>query len=213
MKALKCLRALTILSSRTQKPLVNFTTSRRFSAALPEKENRITTITFSEGEDDNSSVFDSTDYTLPNTSSYSSTEIAEKPTWEEKYRAKVNRTIFGEETQNKTVEEEEEERKLRANLLAKALLQAALEKLDDAEEGEEEMVVKVEDQKSLSVGIIGAPNAGKSVLTNFMVRLYGSIQLAHYLVQFLDCIKLNLTLKLKLICCELNAYQVNPPVS
>lgn len=165
MKALKCLRTLTILSSRTQKLLVNFTPSRRFSAALPENENRSTY----EDEDDNSSVFDSTDYTLPNTSSYTSTEIAQKPTWEEKYRAKVNRTIFGEETQKKTVEEEEEERRLRASLLAKALLQAALEKSDDAEEGEEEMVVKVEDQKSLSVGIIGAPNAGKSVLTNFMV--------------------------------------------
>lgn len=169
MKALKCLRTLTILSSRTQKLLVNFTPSRRFSAALPENENRSTTITSSEDEDDNSSVFDSTDYTLPNTSSYTSTEIAQKPTWEEKYRAKVNRTIFSEETQRKTVEEEEEERRLRASLLAKALLQAALEKSDDAEEGEEEMVVKVEDQKSLSVGIIGAPNAGKSVLTNFMV--------------------------------------------
>lgn len=31
------------------------------------------------------------------------------------------------------------------------------------------MVVKEEDQRSLSVGIVGAPNAGKSSLTNFMV--------------------------------------------
>jgi 50S ribosomal subunit-associated GTPase HflX len=53
----------------------------------------------------------------------------------------------------------------RRRLLAKALLEAALERPDE-EEGEE---VREEDQKSLSVGIIGAPNAGKSALTNFMV--------------------------------------------
>lgn len=62
----------------------------------------------------------------------------------------------------------EEER--RANRLAKALLWAALEKPD--EEVEARMIVKEEDQRSLSVGIIGAPNAGKSALTNFMVCLY-----------------------------------------
>ncbi|KAI3870029.1 hypothetical protein MKW98_021537, partial [Papaver atlanticum] len=45
---------------------------------------------------------------------------------------------------------------------------SAMEK-SDVEEEEEDMIVKEEDQKSLSVGIIGAPNAGKSALTNFMV--------------------------------------------
>ena len=50
----------------------------------------------------------------------------------------------------------------------KALLEAALSP-PDAEDDDEEMAVREEDQKSLAVGIIGAPNAGKSALTNFMV--------------------------------------------
>ncbi|PPS10570.1 hypothetical protein GOBAR_AA10072 [Gossypium barbadense] len=37
------------------------------------------------------------------------------------------------------------------------------------EDADQDQEVKEEDQKSLSVGIIGAPNAGKSALTNFMV--------------------------------------------
>lgn len=57
----------------------------------------------------------------------------------------------------------------RATRLARALLEAALEPPDDAEE--ENMAVKEEDQQSLSVGVIGAPNAGKSSLTNFMVSM------------------------------------------
>ncbi|KAI3939463.1 hypothetical protein MKW98_022331 [Papaver atlanticum] len=54
-----------------------------------------------------------------------------------------------------------------AKILARALLEAGMEKSDVEEE--EDMIVKEEDQKSLSVGIIGSPNAGKSALTNFMV--------------------------------------------
>ncbi|KAL8508644.1 hypothetical protein ACS0TY_019043 [Phlomoides rotata] len=50
---------------------------------------------------------------------------------------------------------------------ASEFLEAAL----DQELGKdaEVMEIKEEDQKSLAVGIIGAPNAGKSSLTNFMV--------------------------------------------
>ncbi|KHN35766.1 GTP-binding protein ERG [Glycine soja] len=40
---------------------------------------------------------------------------------------------------------------------------------DEEEEGKGAGLVKEDDQKSLSVGIIGAPNAGKSALTNYMV--------------------------------------------
>lgn len=80
--------------------------------------------------------------------------------------------MFGDETKGKVkFKEEEDERRRR--ILAKALLEAALnnEKEDEEEEEEDESlgVVKDEDQKSLSVGIIGAPNAGKSALTNYMV--------------------------------------------
>lgn len=98
-------------------------------------------------------------------------EIAPKPTWDENYRAKANRAIFGEETQiqNSRILVKEEEKRRRAAALAKALLEAALERPDEEEEEEEDVVVKEEDQKSLSVGIIGAPNAGKSALTNYMV--------------------------------------------
>ncbi|KAJ0018935.1 hypothetical protein Pint_12003 [Pistacia integerrima] len=60
------------------------------------------------------------------------------------------------------LKEDEDERKNRT--LARALLEAAL-----VREEEEDEEVKEEDQRSLSVGIIGAPNAGKSALTNFMV--------------------------------------------
>ena len=50
------------------------------------------------------------------------------------------------------------------------MLEAALEGPD--EDADHDQEVKEEDQKSLSVGIIGAPNAGKSALTNFMVRSF-----------------------------------------
>lgn len=64
------------------------------------------------------------------------------------------------------VDEEERDR-----ILARTLLEAALMPADEVEDEEDEngSVVKEEDQRSLSVGIIGAPNAGKSSLTNFMV--------------------------------------------
>lgn len=56
----------------------------------------------------------------------------------------------------------------RSREVALALLEAALEPPDeDVDEGPGE--VREEDQMSLSVGIVGAPNAGKSSLTNTMV--------------------------------------------
>lgn len=79
--------------------------------------------------------------------------------------------IFGKQTQkgklgiNFEEQAEIEEKKRRA--LAKALLEAALAAED--EDNDDDLVVKEEDQKSLSVGIVGAPNAGKSALTNYMV--------------------------------------------
>ena len=77
--------------------------------------------------------------------------------------------IFGEEGPKGKLRLKEEEDERRRRALAKALLEAALDGGDKEEE--EEMkglgMVKEEDQKSLSVGIIGAPNAGKSALTIF----------------------------------------------
>ncbi|KAK4347659.1 hypothetical protein RND71_033998 [Anisodus tanguticus] len=92
-------------------------------------------------------------------------------TWDEKYRESVKSKVFGEDPSeikgSSRMLIKEEEKRRRAALLARTLLEAALERPDE-EEGKEDEVVKEEDQMSLSVGIIGAPNAGKSSLTNYM---------------------------------------------
>ncbi|KAL8513256.1 hypothetical protein ACS0TY_019458 [Phlomoides rotata] len=90
----------------------------------------------------------------------------EKSTWDEKYKDRVNSKVFGEDVSNFRVFQREEEKK-KAGMRASEFLEAAL----DQELGKdaEVMEIKEEDQKSLAVGIIGAPNAGKSSLTNFMV--------------------------------------------
>ncbi|KAL5756109.1 hypothetical protein ACOSQ2_020855 [Xanthoceras sorbifolium] len=79
-------------------------------------------------------------------------------------RERADKLVFGEQTWKGKIRifKEDEERR-RNRVLNKTLLRDALEK------EEEEYEVKKEDQKSLSVGIIGAPNAGMSTLTNFMV--------------------------------------------
>lgn len=55
-----------------------------------------------------------------------------------------------------------------AEAQAMALLRIALDE-DGDDDGEVNRVVREEDQKSLRVGIVGAPNAGKSKLTNLLV--------------------------------------------
>ncbi|CAA0842018.1 HEAT SHOCK PROTEIN 89.1 [Striga hermonthica] len=93
----------------------------------------------------------------------------EKQMWDEKYRNRVKSNVFGEDVSHSRILEREEEKKRKTGNLARALLEAALDE-DDNEDAEEREVTE-EDQKSLSVGIIGAPNAGKSALTNCMVCL------------------------------------------
>lgn len=91
--------------------------------------------------------------------------------------------MFGEE------EGEERLRKQRAAVLAKVLLEAALMGANEEEEEEEEkVIVREEDQRSLSVGIIGAPNAGKSALTNFMVLFFFSNFIRFYQI-FDACVR------------------------
>ncbi|CAI8605397.1 unnamed protein product [Vicia faba] len=114
------------------------------------------------------STFDSSHYEIliPN-----NPKPKPKPTWDDKFRIRTDKLLFGDETKGrvKFKEEEDERRKM---ILAKALLEAALNNEKEEEEEDEDGslgVVKDEDQKSLSVGIIGAPNAGKSALTNYMV--------------------------------------------
>ncbi|KAJ4975076.1 hypothetical protein NE237_000182 [Protea cynaroides] len=164
MKALRALRGLSTLSTLTQKTHVCSIPLYRFYASEPQQQNPIDTAE----DSDDVPAFDSNDYTLPTRGFDSDAKRPKQPTWDEAYRTRADQKIFGIEPQKQSsqvVVQDEEER--RATLLAKALLHAALEKPDDVEE--EDMVVKEEDQRSLSVGIIGAPNAGKSALTNFMV--------------------------------------------
>lgn len=188
MKALRLLQTLTTHSSRTsQKSHLNPTFLSRFYVSQPLQENPVPEIEESHTTDNNGFGFDSSHYELPNMTLGLGSDQAETPaanresTWDEKYRRKANRTIFGEEheklvkdkkSKKKSRSErmmEQEEKRRRAAILSKALLDAAVAPTDDDEEEDANEVVKVEDQLSLSVGIIGAPNAGKSALTNFMV--------------------------------------------
>ncbi|XP_062012259.1 GTP-binding protein ERG [Rosa rugosa] len=166
---MKSLRALRLLSSKptntTPSPTFLLLRRRRFYAAQPQQSDPTHTPSSSESDAENS--FDSTHYDLPTTASDSKPQ---NPSWDEKYRSKADRLVPGDEAHKaklRFLKEEEDERKRR--LLAKALLEAALERGDEEESDGEEEVVKEEDQKSLTVGIIGAPNAGKSALTNYMV--------------------------------------------
>ncbi|KAL9453107.1 hypothetical protein AB3S75_008827 [Citrus x aurantiifolia] len=160
MKALRALRTLAPLAEKPNKPRLNPLFIHRFYSAQPQQ-------TDNETENDCDSVFDSSYFRIPTIDDPQNNNAAKKqePDWDEKYRERTDRIVFGEEAQKgklRIFQEEEEERKHRA--LAKALLQAAL---DRQEEEEEE--VKEEDQKSVAVGIIGAPNAGKSSIINCMV--------------------------------------------
>ena len=164
MKAFRSLRIL-ISTSRTAttprcKPHLPHTFLRRFYSAQPNLD-----------EPTGDSVFDSSQYSIPGTED--SSKKQKQPNWDKGYRERVQRELFPEEKgKSKSTEEdsseEEDESIDRSRILAKALLEAALDSADD-ELGEGE--VREEDQKSLNVGIIGPPNAGKSSLTNFMVRL------------------------------------------
>nr|XP_043607199.1 GTP-binding protein ERG [Erigeron canadensis] len=183
MKALRIFQTLRRTPQNTH--LKNPVFLTRFFASQTLEENPV------QDSQENNNVssygFDSSEYELPNRnlglglrpgSNEGGTRVKES-TWDEKYRKKVNKTIFGEEsekglkerkykkkgkTRNERMIEQEEKRR---RILSQTLLEAAVAETD--EEEEEDEVVKVEDQLSLSVGIIGAPNAGKSALTNFMV--------------------------------------------
>jgi len=171
MKALRALRTITTtLSPKPHKTPLNPTFLHHFYSAQPQEEDPSHNLNSSDSENGSDSVFDSTHYTIPGLGSETNAQAPQQPTWDEKYREKADGLIFGKDTQKRKLKILEEEEERRRRVLAKALLEAALEAADDEdEEEEEEVVVKEEDQKSLSVGIIGAPNAGKSALTNYMV--------------------------------------------
>ncbi|XP_066352826.1 GTP-binding protein ERG-like [Miscanthus floridulus] len=114
--------------------------------------------------------FDSAEYALPTPGPAPSRKInnpvaaLRKLRFDTSLRARADEALFGKGLGAAAVEEEDEDR---SRDVALALLDAAMEPPDEDEEDFGE--VREEDQMSLSVGIVGAPNAGKSSLTNTMV--------------------------------------------
>lgn len=183
MRAFKALRVLS-LSASTEPPISRFNLSvfcRFYSAQSQEADHTSASAlrsSSSSEEDDFSSsdVFDSSEYALgSDLTGNSETNTNGEPTWDEKYRDEVRRRVFGEDipqVSSSRVFVKEEEKRRRAAALAKSLLEVAIGRSENEGQVQEDgRLVKEEDQKSLSVGIIGAPNAGKSSLTNSMVSL------------------------------------------
>ncbi|KAM3362745.1 GTP-binding protein ERG [Capsicum galapagoense] len=165
MKALRILRTLnSSLSSNHSKTHFNSTIFLRFYSAQTQQDHPTT----SEEDDTSSSVFDSSQYDEVTSEENS----VRSSTWDEKYRERVKEKVFGEDpskVKSSRILIKEEEKRRKTALLARTLLEAAMERADEeGDEDKEDEVVKEEDQMSLSVGIIGAPNAGKSSLTNYM---------------------------------------------
>ncbi|KAH7546060.1 hypothetical protein FEM48_Zijuj01G0160500 [Ziziphus jujuba var. spinosa] len=171
MTALRALKTISALSLKPHIIPLNPILFHRFYAAQAQENDPSYSPTVSDSENGGSdSVFDSSHYTITSTDSDAKTQTRPRqPTWDKRYREKVDGLIFGKDTQKGKLRIFEEEEDKRRRVLAKALLEAALEGADEDEDENEDLVVKEEDQKSLFVGIIGAPNAGKSALTNYMV--------------------------------------------
>lgn len=175
MKALRVLRNLQSFPLQPEKTQFNPSFLCQFFSSQTLLDHPATSTTTSSSSENEAEVespdFDSAHFALPPQNPQEVSKVG--PTWDERYRERVKKKVFGEEPRKACVrevkDEEEREEEVRKRALARALLQAALEGPDEEEEEDEDLVVNVEDQKSLSVGIIGAPNAGKSALTNYMV--------------------------------------------
>ncbi|PWA43257.1 GTP-binding family protein [Artemisia annua] len=177
-------KALTLIQTlSTSKPTKNPIFLARFYSSIPLKQTPEPEDTQTP-ENNSAYAFDSSHYELPSNigSGFGSDDsvVNKESNWNEKYRLKTEKTLFGEEYEKmakvkrskkgKTRKErmlEQEEKRRRTEILSRVLIDAAVAESD---EEDEEEVVRAEDQLSLSVGIIGAPNAGKSALTNFMVE-------------------------------------------
>ncbi|GER41024.1 GTP-binding protein ERG [Striga asiatica] len=165
MKALRALRTLTPIAN-PQNPLNISAFFHRFYSAQPQHDDDPAPPNPDEYATAQDAVFDSSHFADLNLNPDGGDD-GEKQMWDEKYRDRVKSKVFGEDVSHSRILEREEVKKRKAGNLARALLEAALDE-DDNEDAEERDVTE-EDQKSLSVGIIGAPNAGKSALTNCMV--------------------------------------------
>lgn len=165
---MKALRVLRTLSSTLSKPHFNSPLKhpRFYSETQPQ-------LVSTPSEDENGDgVFDSSQFAIPSLDNLEiGKKVKEEVGWDQRFRERAEEKIFGKKVEkrgSKAVEREEQKRR-RAAILARTLLEAAVEKGDDEDEEVDCLSVKEEDQMSLNVGIIGAPNAGKSALTNFMV--------------------------------------------
>ncbi|XP_075481799.1 LOW QUALITY PROTEIN: GTP-binding protein ERG-like [Primulina tabacum] len=144
----------------------------RFYSAEPQQTDPFSSTNSGDFEDPQEAVFDSSHYPdfnvdlKPNDGDNNTCN--DDATWSNRYRDTIKSKVFGEDVSHLRILRRDEEKKNKAAAMAMALLEPCLDEQDedeDVEVGE----VKEEDQKSLSVAIIGAPNAGKSALTNFMV--------------------------------------------
>ncbi|KAH6776219.1 GTP-binding family protein [Perilla frutescens var. hirtella] len=167
MKAVRALRRFspiaTTLSSNRQSPFKDYAFLRRFYSAEPQRDDPSPPNPDELSAQD--AVFDSSHFDDLNLNPSGSSN--QESAWDEKYRDRVKSQVFGENVSHFRILQREEEKKRKAGMLAHELLEAALDSGES--EDEEEREVTEEDQKSLAVGIIGAPNAGKSALTNYMV--------------------------------------------
>ncbi|XP_074320653.1 GTP-binding protein ERG [Silene latifolia] len=173
MKAvLRSLRNTPVLSSKPYKYrnptfLSHFISSQPQFDQPPNSSSNANAAACSSSSDNESdhepSDFNSANFTLPPQNPLQNGNGGR--IWDESYRNKVLGKVFNEDVKvNKEIGNEE-----RKKALARALLEAALTKPDDEEDNDEDEEVDVDDQMSVAVGIIGAPNAGKSALTNNMV--------------------------------------------
>lgn len=186
MKAYRSLRILSSISRTTtpRRPPQFQNFLRRFYSAQPNLDEPTSV---NEDGSSSDSVFDSSQYSIDE-SHGDSVKKPKQATWDKGYRERVNEAFFENSTEKgkmkvaeeESSEEDDEDSIDRSRILAKALLEAALESPDE-ELGEGE--VKEEDQKSLNVGIIGPPNAGKSSLTNFMVRSFPQFYISAWIFE------------------------------
>ncbi|WVZ94545.1 hypothetical protein U9M48_040425 [Paspalum notatum var. saurae] len=170
LRALRPLQTLSLIPAPTTRtPLRLLSSSTSSAAATSESDSAAAAAPNPAAGAD----FDSAEYDLPTPGPAPSRKInnpvasLRKLRFDPSLRARADEALFGERLGlgGAAVQEEDEDR---SRDVALALLDAAMEPPDedvDEDAGE----VREEDQMSLSVGIVGAPNAGKSSLTNTMV--------------------------------------------
>lgn len=167
MKAVRALRRFTPIASIATKSFQDSAFLRRLYSAQSQQQSDDLSPPNPDEFSAQDAVFDSSHYDDSFLNPVDGGSSNQESTWDDKYRDRVKSQVFGENVSNLRILQREEEKKRKAGRLANELLGAALD--EGESEDEEGRPVTDEEQKSLTVGIIGAPNAGKSALTNSMV--------------------------------------------